>query len=216
MKKCLFLLLIVPALLLSEVHILYVSAVIPMQFEWRKQEYLESLEKLKSYGYEPWIIEATNVQSTYFDGLVQHVFYPNQNDLSLNNQGVNEARSIIPILELLPFDDEDIVVKLTGRYLLYERKFLDTLEENLNYDAYVKWVTNGQEILCGCFGMKWKYFKHMFSSWDLDIMEKGMINFERMVAIYLLEKKLNCLGFEKLFLRTRMFGKGNPGAIGYE
>lgn len=203
-----FTFLYIPSLLLSEIHILYVSAVIPDQYEWRKREYLESLNKLKSYNIEPWIIEATNVQSTYFDDLVEHVLYPNQNDLSLRNQGVNEARSIIKVFDQLPFDDEDIVIKLTGRYLLYESTFIDTILANPEFDAYIKWDANKWQIFTGCFAMKWKHFKKMFHSWDLGRMESDMINFEKMCSNYIESENLNYMEFEKIFIKARIFAKG--------
>lgn len=101
-----------------QIYVLYTSALLPKQFELRKQEYLKSFYTLISYGYEPWIIESTNIDNSFFDEISNRVLYPQKNVLSLRNKGVNEVMSIRASIPLLPFEDNDIVIKLTGRYLL--------------------------------------------------------------------------------------------------
>ena len=207
--------LFLPIMLSAETHVLYVSALIEDQYELRKKEYLASLDALFSYNIEPWIIEATNIKQSFFDNLVKNVLYPNVNDPNLKNQGVNEAMSIINCLNLLPFDDEDMVIKLTGRYKLYQNDLLLAIQKHPECDAILKWTYNPKQAFTGIFGMKWKYFKQMFLSWDLDNMEKGMINFEMMVGDYIQDSQLRCITPEILYLEARIYARGKGVTIHY-
>ena len=77
----------------AEIHVIYTSALLPAKFELRKEEYLASLAQLRSYGLEPWIIEATNIHSSFFDELLTQVLYPQRHIEGLRNKGVNETLS---------------------------------------------------------------------------------------------------------------------------
>src|SRR5579871_6172774 len=94
----------------GQIHIIMTSALIDAQYEWRKHEYLTAINAVKSYGFEPWILEATHIISSFFDEVSNRVLYTQVNDLSLRNKGVNETMAIRASLPYLPFDDEDIVI----------------------------------------------------------------------------------------------------------
>jgi hypothetical protein len=190
----------------ENVHVIYVSAVIENQAELRKSEYLKSFYALKSYGFDPWIIEAMNINHSFFDEISDKVFYPQKNNLTLKNQGVNEIISIKEILPLLPFEDEDIVIKLTGRYFLYDTFFIDTIRKNGEYDAYVKWIDD--QVFTGCIAMKWKYFKQALQEVDLVYMENNMINMEQVFADFIRKEKLKDFSVDKVHILARIYGKG--------
>lgn len=190
----------------QKIHILFGSALIHDQEELRKEEYLKGYYTLKDYGFNPWIIEATNISCSFYDTISDRVLYPQTNNPNLKNKGVNEVQSFKTVLSKLPFNDDDIVVKLTGRYLLYEPFFLELIKGNPQYDSYVKWIDD--QIFTGCFALKWKHFKRVMNEADLVSMENDMINVEKVIANFILHERLTCFSIDKLHILARVYGTG--------
>jgi hypothetical protein len=198
--------------LLSQVHILMTSALIPLQYEQRKQEYLKSFNIIRLFGFDPWIIESTNIDHSFFDQISNKVIYPQKNNLLLSNKGVNETMSLRASLSLLPFKDEDIVIKLTGRYFLYKRFFINLIKKNLtNYDAFVcygKHFVSKEHIFTGCFAMRWDYFKKIILEMDLEKAEKDYIPVEKIFADFIEENSLRIKKVDHLYMFARIFYAG--------
>ena len=193
----------------QNIEIIFTSALIAHQFEIRKEEYLKSYTTLIKNGFTPWIIESTNIDHSFYDELTSHICYPQKNNPTVRNIGVNEVMALKTSIPFLPFNDDDIVIKLTGRYLLYEQTFIDTIRENPNNDAYAKWVDD--QVFTGCIALKWKYFKNFLQTVNLAKMEKEMINLEKELAHFIIEKNLKCFIIDHLHIKARIYanGKGN-------
>lgn len=123
------LLLVLSCGLFGEIHFICTSALKSSLFEERKREYLRNLNALRSYGYDPWIIEATNIDHSFFDEVSSRVLYPRNHGPGSWSIGVHEARSIDACLPFLSFADEDVVIKMTGRYWMYDPTFIHTILE---------------------------------------------------------------------------------------
>ena len=175
--------------LFGQIHVMVTSAQIALRYEERKVEYLNCFRALKFYGIDPWIIEATNTDSSIFDELSDQVLYPQKHNDALKNKGVNETMSMRASLPLLPFGDDDMVVKLTGRYYLYDRTFFDIIRENdAEYDAFVCYGKNfvgPEHIFTGCFALRWKYFKQFINEMDFDRAEREYIPVEQLYAEFI-------------------------------
>jgi len=205
----------------GEVHVIFTSALIKDCFEERKEEYLKSIQRLRSYGKDPWIIEATNVNHSFFDRISSRVLYPQVHDSTYKNKGCNELLSMRAAANQLPFEEEDVVIKITGRYFLYRPDFIKTIMDQPEYDVYVKqWPKKGmtanpilqrdvrETIFTGCFAMKWRHFKDMLDSINEKNLEKEMKCIEEAVAEYIQERQLNMLAVEKIFMVAKIFGFG--------
>lgn len=212
-KTISFLFVTLTCYLSSQIQVIYTSAVLPKQYDLRKTEYLDSFNKLKSFGLNPWIVESTNITESFFDEISNQVLYPQKNDFSLLNKGVNEARSIRESIPFMPFDDEDIVIKLTGRYLLRDRSFIDRiLNTSSEFDAfasYGKHFVSPEHIFTGCFAMRWKYFKKMLNEMDFDAMEKQLIPIERVVADFIEENHIKTAHIRNLHVLARIYYSGD-------
>ena len=90
------------------------------------------------------------------------------------------------------FEDEDMIIKLTGRYLLDSPYLLKLAEDHPEVDAIAKPFADGVKVFTGCFAMKCKHFKEMLSQLDYEEMEEYLIDIEEEVATYL--KKLEMRG----------------------
>ncbi len=174
----------------SKIKIICTTALIDFNYAMRKEEYISSILILKNYGYEPYIIEACHPSPpSFFENYSQNVIYTNVNDYHLVNKGVNEARSIIEGFKHFMFDENDMIIKLTGRYRLNSPYFLKIVEDNPEVDAFIKFdpgfpIPHGRAIT-GCFCIRYKYFNDMLSRLDFVKMEQELIDIEIEVANYI-------------------------------
>ena len=83
-----------------------------------------------------------------------------------NHKGVNELLDIKEVINQYNIKDEDIIIKLTGRYKLLNLNFINFVKHNINdYDAFVKFynVCTKQymfdDCVLGLFAVKCKYLK---------------------------------------------------------
>jgi hypothetical protein len=81
-----------------------------------------------------------------------------------------------------------MILKLTGRHHFIADYFLKLVENNPEFDAFVK-VDNNGNVYTVCFAMKCKYYQEMYEHMDYDLMERNWINLEYMVGNYIKHKE---------------------------
>lgn len=195
-----------------DVHVVCTTALIEIDYEKRKQEYVHTLKNLEQLGYIPYIFEAIKPNGpTFLDDYSNHVLYANVNDPNLKNKGVNEVRLLMEGFKHVPFADQDIVIKITGRYYLKSDLFLKTVAKHPTVDVFVKKDPYGQ-VYTGCYALRYNLFKELLSQLDCERMERENINFERIVANYVErlkeENKARVLELDHLDIIYNVFGKG--------
>ncbi len=197
----------------GKIQVMCTAALIKNSFEVRQREYVRSLQVLKNYGYEPYVAEAICPKGpTFLDNYSRHVCYSNVNNAKLRNKGVNEARSMMVALRQFNFDDNDIIVKLTGRHAFTSDAFFKTIQNNPEVDAFVLYSDQYGNIPTICFALRCNYFKDMLLHLDLAKMERQMINIEAELNFYV--QKMQKLGMKVMYLHkmgTTGFIFGNPG-----
>lgn len=175
----------------SRIQIICTAALLDGQYEIRKREYIEAVEKIKKFGFMPYIVESCQTGPTFLDLLSDKVWYAKTNDLALRNKGVNEAKALLNFFKYNPFNDDDIIVKITGRYLFLDDSFLRCVIDHPEYDAFVKYAYLGTlnikeaAIYTHCFALRYKYFIEFLSQLDLEKMEREMICLEWEISYYL-------------------------------
>ena len=188
------------------VKILYTAALIDFLFDMRKGEYTHCLEILSDYGYEPYIVEACRPSGpSFFEEYTPHVFYSNVNDWTLRNKGVNEAKSILEALKYYNFDEQQMVVKLTGRYFFNNRNFLELVENHPTADALIRVDQDGVKegrSFSGCFALRCHLFKELIEGLDYKKMEEEMIDLEREIASFI--ATLPSKGYQVIYLPKSM------------
>ncbi len=202
----------------KKIKVIYTAALLNHLFKMRKDEYIKCIKILNNYGYEPYVIESCKASSpSFFEDHTPFVFYANTNDYSLKNKGVNEAKAMIKAFEYYNFDDDDIIIKITGRYHLDSPYFLHVVENNQDADAFGKFdpiatLTDKGRVFTGCFALRCKYFKEFVKNLDLVKMEKEMIDIEREAAAYIMnlsEKGHKVIFLDKLDMTAGIAGGGN-------
>jgi hypothetical protein len=179
---------------------LYTSALIPNKFEERKGEYIKCLEILKNYGYldKTYIVESgPYTPLSFFDEYSDHVFYANTNDTTFVNKGVNEAKASLAAFDYFQFNEEDMIVKLTGRYFFNNDRFLRFVASHPEVDGFAS-PHASFGITTGCFAMRAKYYKQMLQEMDWVEMEKNAKDIERITAKFL--QKIASLGAKVIYL----------------
>jgi len=131
------------------------------------------------------------------NNLCSRIFHAQTSNPRLKNKGVNEASTILEGCNYFGFDDNDMIVKITGKYPLNSDFLIQMIQKNPEYDAFVKLDPHGQ-VFTGCFAMRYKYFKQMLEQLDLTYMERYMISIEREVANYLRYHNIKTLKLHKV------------------
>lgn len=170
-----------------QIKFLYTSALIPYKFEERKGEYIQCLKILEKYGYKDrtYVVESgPYTPLSFFDDYCDHVFYANTNDTSFINKGVNEGKASLAAFDYYDFDDEDMIIKITGRYLFNDDRFVRLVEDHPEVDAFGS-PHPKLGIVTGCFAMRSKYYKQMLRALDFNEMELKAIDIEREMEKFL-------------------------------
>jgi hypothetical protein len=145
--------------------------------ENRIKEYAECFDIVKNLGYEFHIVETAVEKSEFLEGYSNNVFYTNVNG-SHNNRGTNYVNAFKKFLNESNFEDNDIIIHITGRYPLIDDSFFNKCL-NLDSDKIgcFKKDSHSQFYLF-LYGMRFKNLKSVLNSIDIDYMENNMINLE--------------------------------------
>jgi hypothetical protein len=136
--------------------------------EHRKRTYLECIQQalLVSNGtVKPIIVENNGARSTYLDGIGCDVVYTNNNVIDYGNKGVNELQDIKEVISIYNISDDDIVIKLTGRYFMMDTAFIQTVLSHPNTDAFIKFFNVCtceyvyDDCVLGLYAIRCKYLK---------------------------------------------------------
>ncbi len=159
----------------------------------RSFEYRKTLDALNRFGIYPYIVEAIKLNVPYFNLPKLNTFYVESQDNRYLNKGVHEMRSLRAAAELLPFHDDDMVIKITGRYCPFSPHLLDTIRAHPNAVAFAHYCFP-ISIFSGYFALRWKDFKRVVMTTDLEKMERERLFFENIFTEPLLE--MECEGEE--------------------
>ena len=159
----------------------------------RKERYLYAInETLKVLPHEitPIIVENNGKRETYLDNFYNgvepiKVLYTDNNKQQFKSKGVNELLDIKDVISHYKIKDDDMIIKLTGRYRALSPKFFKDVIENENaYDAFVKFFEveslkfGVYDCILGCYAMRAKYIK-LFNHYSLDNYISAEVGFAR-------------------------------------
>lgn len=137
----------------------------------RELRYIECINKLLDLlnddkSIKPIIVENNGKRETYLDNFVCDIMYTNNNKINCLNKAENELLDIKEVIKKYNIQDDDTIIKLTGRYKLLNLNFINVVKEYINtYDAFVKFfnVCTQQYVFDDCvlglFAIKCKYLK---------------------------------------------------------
>ena len=140
--------------------------------EHRKKRYLDCITTLLNLikndtNIKPIIVENNGKRDTYLDKLDCDIVYTDNNKFSFANKGGNELLDIKDVIKNYNIRDNDIIIKLTGRYKILNLDFINLVKDNSNIDAFLKFFNvstqryhnNKDDCVLGLFAIRCKYLK---------------------------------------------------------
>jgi len=139
----------------------------------REQVYLKqirrSLGAVAGHPFSVYLVENNGPRQTAFDAIegVQ-LFYTHTNaNRAFVRKGMKEFHDLVLLGDKYEFEDNDIIIKLTGLYTLENpNTFLKTIvEQEVYYDAFIKWMDVLQQkymyddCCLGLYAIRFKYLK---------------------------------------------------------
>jgi len=153
----------------------------------RYKEYDECLNIIKSFGYDFIIMETVKSQDDFLEGFGD-VIYTNVNNINLKNRGSNYLVAMRKLLDTLKFNDNDMIIHITGRYPLLDNSFIEkcllTDKDGLfGKDSY-------NQFYLFLYALKYDKLKNILNNLDINILEKTGENLEKLFSNYLLNDNI--------------------------
>lgn len=162
----------------------------------RQKRYLYAITESLKYlprQIKPIIVENNGKRETYLDNFYhynrQHVkvFYTDNNKQQFKNKAINELIDIKELIEKYGIEDDDIIIKLTGRYkVLSSNFFKEIIENENNYDAFIKFFNVcelkylNNDCILGCYAIRTKFLK-LFNHFTIDNYKSAEIAFAKYI-----------------------------------
>jgi hypothetical protein len=115
---------------------------------------------------KPIIVENNGYRTTILDTIGIPVLYTNSNNFKFGCKGVNEFCDFFSVIHNFNINDNDIFIKITGRYILKSDSFFRMLIDNQDkYDIFAKFFNVctkefcSKDIILGLCGIRVKYLK---------------------------------------------------------
>jgi len=139
----------------------------------REQKYLEQIQRslaaIACHPFSIYLVENNGPRPTAFDAIEGvNLFYTNTNsNRAFEKKGMKEFHDLLLLADKYDFDDDDMIIKLTGLYTLENpNSFLETVvRHELQFDAFIKWMDVIQEkyfyddCCLGLYAIRFKYLK---------------------------------------------------------
>ena len=180
--------------------------------EHRLKEYEECFNILKNLGYDDFYIVETALTKSYFlEKYSKNVIYTNANGV-YNNRGTNYVNAFKKFLNESSFNDDDIIIHITGRYpLINDSFFKNCLElESNKIGCFRKDDYNQFHLFL--YGMRFKFLKDLLNSIDVDYMERYMINLEAIFSNLINHQQIKFV--DKLGIIGRQSNEKDPSIYG--
>lgn len=156
----------------------------------RKERYLYAISetlKLLPLEIKPIIVENNGTNHSYLDTLQVDVLYTSNNNHKYKSKGVNEMLDIKEVIATYGIKDDDIIIKLTGRYRALSSRFFEEVIKN-NYDAFIKFYGtcslkfDNYDCILGCYAIRAKFIK-LYNHLSIDNYQSAEIAFARYIRL---------------------------------
>lgn len=155
----------------------------------RKERYLYAIsETLRILSLNTIIVENNGKRETYLDCFRSDnvdIYYTDNNKHKFKSKGVNEILDIKEVIDHYGIQDDDIIIKLTGRYRMLSSHFLNEISD---FDAYVKFygvcssMFDTYDCILGCYAIRVKYIK-LYNHLSIDNYKSAEIAFARYIRL---------------------------------
>jgi hypothetical protein len=180
----------------------------------RRQEYFLGISNILEHCREkdiiPIIVENSKDGSSYLDVFNCDKVYTKNNEFEVEgdfilHKGVNELRDINFVIKKYNIQNDDMIIKHTGRYMLFQDDFFKLVLDNLDKECIQKtynvctYSNNEIDIVMGLFAIKARYLK-VFKYTGMDDNMGCEEDFKRYILSHI--KKEDIVEVDKLYLRV--------------
>jgi hypothetical protein len=148
----------------------------------RYREYEECLNIIKSFGYDFIIMETVSEHDLFLENFGK-VIYTNVNNRSFKNRGSNYINAMKNALDTLEFEDDDLIIHITGRYPLVDNTFIERCKVIESDGCFGKDYL-GQFYLF-LYALRYKKLKKLLNSIDVEYFDSSGVNLERVFSEFL-------------------------------
>lgn len=145
--------------------------------EIRNSQYVKGIQTLIDYietvqlsDYKIIIVENNGQKNMVLEQFSSKctIIYTNNNKIQTYNKGLKELMDIFDCITLNHIQDEDFIVKITGRYIIQDNsEFIEQLKNIHKYDCIIRFgsfnekkgITQCADCVTGLIGMRCKYVK---------------------------------------------------------
>lgn len=159
--------------------------IIKLPEEYRLKEYANGIEKIlkisKDIPNSKVIIIENNGRRKTFLNLYQgcDVYYTNNNRINTKNKGIKELKDIKDCIEHFGIEDNEFIVKLSGRYEVIDKSpFIEQLNNLEGIDCILRYGsfnkpsdTKVKDCITGLIGMRCKFVKEIEEPHENDPVE---------------------------------------------
>ena len=155
------------------------------KYEEREKQYMYSMARIFSYNIPVYGVVSETLNNPEFKPKNLFPFKKIVEIPSIDKsltKSQKEFYSIKALLNNINIGDNTWVIKVSGRYLIYNDKFIDYLKESSeNIKAVIKLCDNNTQMYTFLFAVRFKYFKDFFINNNLP----NNINLERVTLLYI-------------------------------
>ena len=159
-------------------------------YDGREKQYMYALARIFSYNLPVYGVVSETHNNANFKPKYNFSFKTILDISSTDKQmskSQKEFYSIKAILNTINLDNNDWIIKVSGRYMIYNDIFINTIKScDDSIKAVIRICDNDTQMYTFLFGLRWKYFKEFFMNVDLP----NNINLERVILLYI-QSKLN-------------------------
>lgn len=158
----------------------------------RRSQYICGITKLKKViqdlnitNSKVIIVENNGPRKTFLDYLDCPLLYTNNNFIKTTNKGIKELQDVLDCIDFFKIQDNDFIVKMTGRYILnVNSKFMNALKNlyddnsNLKYDCILRYGSfykpvnyRMNDCITGLIGMSCSYVKKIEKPNEVECVE---------------------------------------------
>jgi hypothetical protein len=160
------------------IYAILTTSLIQSHYDIRKQQYItgitnniRQLQKIKDIG-KIIIVENNGNIKSFLDDFNVDVLYTDNNSINSTNKGLRELMDILDVIKKFDMNDDDFVIKVTGRYIIdHQCNLIDTINNyDINgIDCIIKYgshnddrvVNRSNDCITGLIGMKVGYIKQI-------------------------------------------------------
>ena len=176
----------------------------------RRQEYYLGIANclhLLPKEIKPIIVENTKDGASYLDVFNCPILYTKNNEYLIDGEytlhkGYRELIDIKKVMEKFEISDDDMIIKMTGRYLLFNDNFFQKVINNPDKDAIFRqynvmiYTKEEHDMVLGLYALRGKYMRRI----EYNDYKKGAEqNYREEINQYIPQDKI--LKVDKLFMR---------------